>query len=145
MRKNNEETISESADRLILEITNILNRAYIGVKVSLNTKRLLLKRKNYLINRYNSMKKHSEHMNLAKFDILFYIKSESAHFRNEDDRLFYLDQKDKRIATIGTLDRLDYEKILKNKARYGREKLSENQKGKEKRCKRKHNRNICRR
>ena len=91
-RKNHEETISESADRLILEITNIWNRAYIGVKVSLNTKRLLLKRKNYLINHYNSMKKHSEHMNLAKFDILFYIKSESAHFRNEDDRLFYLDQ-----------------------------------------------------
>ena len=139
MRKNNEETISESADRLILEITNIWNKAYISVKETRNIKRLLLESKNSLINRYNSMKKHSERMNLTKFDILFDIKSESAHFRNEDDRLFYLDQKDKRIATIGTIDRLDSEKILKNKARYGREKLSENQKGKEKRCKRKQN------
>ena len=160
MRKNKEETISESADRLILEITNIWNKAYISVKETRNIKRLLLVSKNSLINRYNSMKKHSERMNLENFDILFDIKSESAHFRNEDDRLFYLDQKDKRIATIGTIDRLDSEKILKNKARYGREKLSENQKGKEKRCKRKHNievvnnpinekrqiyRNICRR
>merc|ERR1711874_942134 len=69
-----------------------------------------------VVNNPNNEKKHSEHMNLAKFNILFDIKSESAHFRNEDDRLFYLDQKDKRIATIGTLNRLDYEKILKNKA-----------------------------
>ena len=57
MRKNNEETISESADRLILEITNIWNRAYIGVKVTRNIKRLLLQSPNSLINRYNSMKK----------------------------------------------------------------------------------------
>jgi len=57
MRKNNEETISESADRLILEITNIWNKAYISVKETRNIKRLLLVSKNSLINRYNSMKK----------------------------------------------------------------------------------------
>ena len=130
MRKYNEETITKSVDRLIMEITNIWNRAYITVKLTQNIKRLLLNSKKSLINRYNSMKKHPERMNLSQFDILFDIKCESAHFRNEDDRLFYLDQKDKRIATIGTLDKLDSEKILKNKTRYEREKSSENQKGK---------------
>lgn len=139
MRKYNEETITKSVDRLIMEITNIWNRAYITVKLTQNIKRLLLNSKKSLINRYNSMKKHPERMNLSQFDILFDIKCESAHFRNEDDRLFYLDQKDKRIATIGTLDKLDSEKILKNKTRYEREKSSENQKGKKNISKRKLN------
>ena len=139
MRKYNEETITKSVDRLIMEITNIWNRAYITVKLTQNIKRLLLNSKKSLINRYNSMKKHPECMNLSQFDILFDIKCESAHFRNEDDRLFYLDQKDKRIATIGTLDKLDSEKILKNKTRYEREKSSENQKGKKYKSKRKLN------
>ena len=139
MRKYNEETITKSVDRLIMEITNIWNRAYITVKLTQNIKRLLLNSKKSLINRYNSMKKHPERMNLSQFDILFDIKCESAHFRNEDDRLFYLDQKDKRIATIGPLDKLDSEKILKNKTRYEREKSSENQKGKKNISKRKLN------
>ena len=111
MRKYNEETITKSVDRLIMEITNIWNRAYITVKLTQNIKCLLLNSKKSLINRYNSMKKHPERMNLSQFDILFDIKCESAHFRNEDDRLFYLDQKDKRIATIGTLNNLIVKKF----------------------------------
>ena len=128
MRKNNEETISESADRLILEITNIWNRAYISVKVTRNIKRLLLKSKNSLINHYNSMKRHPERMKLSSFEVLFDIKSDSGKFRNEVDRLFYLDQNNKRIATIGPIDILDNKKIQSNKERYSREILEEKSK-----------------
>ena len=79
MRKYNEETISESADKLIMEITNIWNRAYITVMLTQKMKCLLLNRKKSLINRYTSMKKHPERMNLSKFDILFDIKSKLAY------------------------------------------------------------------
>ena len=82
----------------------------------------LLTYKNSLITRYNNMKKRPANMNLSSFDVLFDIKTDTAQFRNEEDRLFYLDQNQKRVATLGIPDRLDNEKILSNKARYSRDK-----------------------
>ena len=123
-----EEGISMSVDRLIQEIIDIWNKAYIPVMNERNIKRKLYDSKKSLINRYNSMKRHPERMKLSSFEVLFDIKSDSGKFRNEVDRLFYLDQNNKRIATIGPIDILDNKKIQSNKERYSREILEEKSK-----------------
>ena len=138
MRTNSEETISMSVDKLINEITYIWNKAYIPVMEKSCIKRKLQTSKKSTINRYNQMKKHKDRSDLSYFDDLFDIKSDSAKFRNEEDRLFYLDQKDpkKRVATLGTVDILDNEKIICNNVRYIREELKEKKKDVGKRGKR---------
>ena len=55
---------------------------------------------------------------LTEFDVLFDIKHKSGKFRNEEDRLFYLDQKEDRVATIGPLDKADNKILCANEERY---------------------------
>ena len=74
-----------SVDKLIQEIIDIWNKAYIPVMDERNIKRKLYHSKK-LINRYNSMKSHPECMKLSSFEVLFDIKSDSRKFRNEVDK-----------------------------------------------------------
>ena len=132
-----EEEISMSVDRLIQEIIDIWNKAYIPVMETQNIKRKLFDSKKSLINRYKNMKRHLDAKKLSSLDVLFDIKSVSGKFRNDEDRLFYLDQNDKRIATIGPVDIPDNKKILSNNERYSREILEEKSKEAGQRGKRK--------
>ena len=130
MRTNSKDTKSMSVNKLIDEIIYIWNKAYIPVMEKNHIKRKLLNSKKSTINRYIQMKKHKDRIDLSIFNELFDIKSDSAKFRNEEDRLFYLDQKDpeKRVATLGSVDILDNEKIICNNVRYTREELKEQNK-----------------
>ena len=124
MRNNNNtnEVVSSLIDTLIKEISSIWNKAYIPIMLEKNIKRKL---KN-IIERYNSKKKNVKYsyFDLSSFDVLFDIKS-SSKFRNKEDEAFYLDQKDKRIATIGTVDLPDSRKIMETELRKLREESEE--------------------
>ena len=117
IRQNSEEEISETVNIIIQEILDIWNKAYIQTMDMKHIKRKLLHSKKSLINRYKNMKRHVERIDFSKFNVLLDIKKGTANFRNEEDRMFYLDQKDKRVATIGSVDRIDNKNILCNTAR----------------------------
>ena len=124
MRKNNNtnELVSSLIDTLIKEISTIWNKAYIPIQSEKNIKRKL----DCIIKRYNSKKKNvkKSYFNLSSFEVLFDIKS-SSKFRNKEDEDFYLDQKDKRKATIGTVDLPDSRKITQSELRKMREEYEE--------------------
>ena len=136
---NCKEKITESVDKLIKEIIAIWNKAYIPFQEEKGIKRKLLTSQNSLINRYSSMKRNEKNahcMNLSCFDVLFDIKKQSEKFRNEEDEVFYLDQKGKRVATLGTLDTVDNNKICVNQERYCREEIQGKKQNKTDRSKR---------
>ena len=124
MRKNNNtnELVSSLIDTLIKEISTIWNKAYIPIQSEKNIKRKL----DCIIKRYNSKKKNvkKSYFDLSSFEVLFDIKS-SSKFRNKEDEAFYLDQKYKRIATIGTVDLPDSRKIMETELRKLREEYEE--------------------
>ena len=125
MRNNNNtnELVSSLIDTLVKEISTIWNKAYIPIKLEKNIKRKL---KN-IIERYNTKKKNvkNSYFDLSSFDVLFDIKKVPCKFRNKEDEAFYLDQKDKRIATIGTVDLPDSRKIMETELRKLREEYEE--------------------
>ena len=81
---------------------------------------------NGIIKRYDNKKKNvkKSYFDLSSFEVLFDIKS-SSKFRNKEDEDFYLDQKDKRKATIGTVDLPDSRKIMQSELRKMREEYEE--------------------
>ena len=79
---------------------------------------------------------------LSEFDVLFDIKHTSGKFRNEEDRLFYLDQKEDRVATIGPLDKADNKILCANEERYKRDQTPKKIEGKG-RGKRKMKLDVC--
>ena len=124
IRKNNNtnELVSSLIDSLIKEISTIWNKAYIPIQAEKNIKRKL----NGIIKRYDNKKKNvkKSYFDLSSFEVLFDIKS-SSKFRNKEDEDFYLDQKDKRKATIGTVDLPDSRKIMQSELRKMREEYEE--------------------
>ena len=116
IRKSNYNTnTTDICEILVEEVLAIWNKAYIPVIEKRNIKKKLVD----IQKKYINIKKNKK--DLTRFDVLFDIKPKFGHFRNEEDRLFYLDQQGERVATIGPLDKADNKKLAANKQRYKRD------------------------
>ena len=106
---------TEIYELLVQEVLTIWNKAYIPSMEKRNIKRKL----ENIGKKYTTSKRLKK--DLTEFYVLFDIKHKSGNFRNEEDRLFYLDQKGERVATIGPLNKADSKKICANEERYKRD------------------------